>query len=478
MFSNARRRRRIDPAVAWLALPLALLLLALPRSAARAQAAAASAPAPGQSGEPARTLLDRYVAQAIDANLALAQQGAALRRAEAGVKEANGRFLPSVGLNARYSEFSGVINIGDFINPTYAALNQILGEARFPTDIQATLPFRQETKLDLQMPLFNGALFGARAAARAQRDLVGSTRLTAMRQLAADVQQSWLAVANASRAVETLEAMQPVLDENVRVSERLVSAGQATPDVVLRARAERSELQQQVDDTRRARAAATRGFNLLRNQDAESPVTITSDSTLLALPSLDRDALVAHALRHREELAGAGSGVNLARAQQRVAGSAFLPALSLGASYGVQGDRYRFNNDNDVALASVVLSWNLFNGQQDNARRQQATALRQEAELRVREAERGIVTQVLNALDAVEVARTNLSAANDRHDAAQRAFTLVERRYGEGLATQVEFLSARASYTAAALNRVITHFGFAARMVDLERVAALRTLPH
>ena len=59
-----------------------------------------------------------------------------------------------------------------------------------------------------------------------------------MRQLAADVQQAWLNYASSDRIVATLDAMLPVLDENLRVSDRLVSAGQATPDVVLRARAD------------------------------------------------------------------------------------------------------------------------------------------------------------------------------------------------------------------------------------------------
>jgi outer membrane protein TolC len=478
LFSSRRRGPRLT-AIA------ALLATALSQTSAGAQSANRSADV---SSDSTRQLLDRYIAEAVQSNLALAQQQVAVRRAEAGVQEANGRFLPSLGLNARYSEFSGVINIGDFINPTYAALNQLLGQQRFPTDINATLPFRQETKLDLQMPLFNGALFGARAAARAQRDLTGSTRDVALRQLVADVQLAWLQVASATRAVQTLEATLPVLDENLRVSERLVSAGQATPDVVLRARAERSDLVQQLEDTRRLRAAAARGFNLLRNAEPDAPITLgmgtgtASDSTAFAddvavdalMPRAD---LVTHALRHREELAQAGSGIALARAQQRVAGSAFLPNLSLGASYGVQGDRYRFDRNNDVALASLVMSWNVFNGRQDDARRQQANALKTEAQLRFRETERGIATQVHNAADAVDAARAILVSARDRYDAAQRAFTLVERRYGEGLATQVEFLSARAAFTSAALNRVISRFTLDARLVELERVAALRLLP-
>ena len=438
----------------------------------------AAAVASAQQPASARQLLDGYVAEALTANLALAQQSAALARANAGVREANGRFLPTVGLNARYSEFSGVVNIGDFINPAYAALNQLIGASRFPTNVNATLPFRQETKFELTQPLFNDALFGARAAARAQRDLAGATRKGAMRQLAADVQQAWLGYASTVRAVETLEGTLPLLDENVRVSERLIGAGQATPDVLLRARAERSELQQQIEETRRQRDAAARGFNLLRNRDEDVAIALADDSTLLRVDTLPRAALVAHALTHREELAQAGSGIMLARAQQRIASAGYLPNVALAASYGVQGDRYRFDNRNDVGLASLVMSWNAFNGGQDAARREQANATRTEAEYRRRETERAIALQVGNAYDAVQSARSTLTTASDRLASAERAFSFVQRRFAEGLATPVEFLSARTAFTSAAINQVITRFTFATRVVELERAAALRALPN
>ena len=311
-----------------------------------------------------------------------------------------------MGVNACYSEYSGVINIGDFINPAYDALNRLIGQQRFPTNISSTLPQRQETKLELVQPLFDDALFGAAAAARAQRDLVGATRKAAMRQLAADVQQSWLGYASSDRIVATLEAMLPVLDENLRVSERLVGAGQATPDVVLRARAERSEIGQQVADARRMRDAARRGFNLLRNQDVDAAIAIADDSSLLAINATSRDTLTAYALAHREELQQADHGIRIAHAQGRIANAGLLPTVALSASYGVQGDRYRFNKKNDVALANFVLSWNLFNGGQDMARKEQATFAQDEATLRQRQRSLRIVAPRLHTRRASVCRRT------------------------------------------------------------------------
>ncbi|WP_373061882.1 TolC family protein [Gemmatimonas sp.] len=101
----------------------------------------------------------------------------------------------------------------------------------------------------------------------------------------------------------------------------------------------------------------------------------------------------------------------------------------------------------------------------------------EKADYRRREAERAITMQVGNAYDAVLSARSTLVTASDRVASAQRAFSLVQRHFAEGLATPVEFLSARTAFTSAAINQVITRFTFATRVVELERTAALRTLP-
>src|SRR5687768_16143761 len=64
-------------------------------------------------------LFDALVAEALRNNLGLAQENLAVARAQAGVRESRGRFLPSVNLDSRYSELSGALNLGDFVNPAY-----------------------------------------------------------------------------------------------------------------------------------------------------------------------------------------------------------------------------------------------------------------------------------------------------------------------------------------------------------------------
>jgi outer membrane protein TolC len=159
-----------------------------------------------------------------------------------------------------------------------------------------------------------------------------------------------------------------------------------------------------------------------------------------------------------------------------LATAAFLPAVALALDYGFQGRDVRFNGDHDFWTASVAVSWNLFNGGQDAARRQGARADAERLRARLEEAEDLVRLDVRQAFEAAVVARDAIATAEARLVAARRTFELVSRRYQEGLATPVELLDARTTLTSAELNRVVTLYRFAIHRVDLERAAALRDL--
>jgi len=420
--------------------------------------------------------LDSIARIAIANNLAVRRTHEREREADADVRRARGMFLPSIGVDARYSEMSGVVNIGDFINPAYATLNQLTGTHNFPTNVNATLPLQQETRLRTTQPVFNAALFANLDAARSTRTLRGAERAAAIRRLDATSRISYLDWARASRAVDIWNATIPVLAENARVSQCLVDAGSSTPDVVLRARADVADAEQQRAEAARVRDAALGALNLLLDRAPSEPVASVADSALPVAPTITfADALAASA--QREERAMAGAAIDGARAAGRAASSAFLPSVAVAVDYGVQGNGYHFDRDHDVAVASVVLQWNLFNGGQDAARRESANAAREDANIQRADVDRQIALDVRTTWDAVQVARSAVESARARLDAARAAFKLVDRRYVEGLASHLDWSDARARLTAAELNEVVTRYTLAARGVDLERAAALRPIP-
>jgi outer membrane protein TolC len=448
------------------------------RPALRAVAAAialATLPRPAHP-QPADSVpsLDAYVAAGLARNLGQQQQRLAVQRADAAVREARGAFLPSATVNAQRIEVAGNrIDLGQFINPAFGALNQLLQRPQFPTDLSLQIPLRQVTAVRLAQPLFQPQVLQGWRIAGALRDAQTAERDAQARTLAAEIRRAYLDHAKARRLAELYDRTLPVLEEALRVAERLVANGKATPDAVYRARAERAEIAQRQAEARQLAEISGEAFNLLLDRPLDAPVALFDDAALGIDSLTPVDDAVGRAGRGREELRQLAQAERATEAQRRLEQSRFLPALSVAVDYGVQGNQYRFDRRNDFAQTTVVLSWNLFNGAQDVARVEQATVARDQLALRRREAARAIALEVRQAHSAALVARSAIATAGDREAAARRTFELVERKYAQGLASQLEFLDARATWTAAALNRLITTYDYYQRAVQFARAAAL-----
>ena len=421
-------------------------------------------------------VLRPYVTEALENNYGMQRQRLALAKSEAAVRQARGAFLPSATLDARYSQTHGVMNVGDLVNPAYAALNQLTGTSAFPTNIDARLPFAQETRVRIAQPLFNAGIISNYQLQKSLASVEAAGTAASARQLAADVQLAYVNYARAARIAELYVNTHALVSENVRVNERLLANGKVTPAALHRAIADRSDIDQQIAQAEQNRSAAARYFNYVLGRAPTDELTPVPDSLLAVELQVSAEEAVRVALARREELRQADGGIRAAEAQQRLARASFLPSVALAVDYGVQGNEYRFDARNDVAVASLVLSWNVFNGGQDDARRQQASLEVQRGELRRREIEHQIEMQVRQAYDAVMVAGRARSAARDRLNAARRSFELVSRRHAEGMAPQIEYIDARTSLTNAELNSILTQYQYAADYIELERVAALRRM--
>ncbi len=418
--------------------------------------------------------LNDYVRLALKQNPGFKQHALLVAERDAAVGAARGLYLPNATLNARYSRTNGnVLNLGDLVNPAFAALNQVVGRSRFPTNVDFSLPLRQETTVRLTQPIFQPEIVHVVRIATSLADAQQAQRDAAARQLVADVRAAYLQLLKARRAAEIYEATESLLQENLRVSERLVANGSATPNVVLRARAELSDIQQQRAEALRLVAAAGEAFNFRIGRSLTESVEVLPDSALDidSLPALDEVLRVA--ALGRAELRQLEHARAAAAAERRLAQARFLPSLAVALDYGVQGRDYRFGSRDDFALVSLVASWNLFNGGQDAARVQVASLAMARYETQRADVAQAVLLEARTAWHATRVARSAIQTARERLTSARRTFELVRRRRDEGLASQLEFLDARSALTSAELNLVITTYDYYLRRVELDRAAAL-----
>src|SRR6266545_928320 len=398
-----------------------------------------------------RDPLGPLVAEALRNNLGLKTERLAERRASADVSAARGLFLPSINLDSRYSRQEGALDLGDVLNPAYRAINQLRGDNALPTNLELTLPLAFESHVRLTQPLFNETIRQNYALTRHRRTAQDLHRRGAARRLAAQVQLAYLSYAAARNTAAIYESSVGLVTENERVAQRL------------------AEAREQVD-------AAARALNQLLHRPLDTPVDAVPDTVLTFDITFSADEAEAHALAQREELGELDAGARTADAAAGIATAAFLPSIAVAVDYGFQGQDVRFDRQHDSWMASVVVSWNLFNGGQDAARRSAAHIEADGLRLTREDAADRIRLEVRQAYEAAIVAREAIATAELRVAAARRTFDLVRRRYEEGEANQIEFLDARTQLTNAELNRALTANRYAMRYVDLERATALRSL--
>lgn len=415
--------------------------------------------------------LDDYVQEGLQKNLAYRQQQLALEKSDESLAEARGGFLPAITLNARATELYGnVINLGNLINPAYATLNQLTGSSAFPTNLDIRLPLQRETKVELRQPLIQPKVLFNYQIKQHLRDATEAETDAKARELVAQIKTAYFNYAKTLKVVELYNETILLLEENVRVNQSLVKNEKATKDALYRAEAELADIQQKQANALRLNDASKQFFNFLLDRPLAASIALIPDSSFASL-SLSL-ASAQDKAKAREEFRQVQSGVAAAEKSVSIYTADFFPTVSLGVDYGFQGNRYDFNSDQDFATVSLVAQWNIFNGFQDKARREQAKLESNRLKTRYKELESQIALQVRVAFDDASIAQKNIAVAEARLRAAEESFKIVSKKYAQGQASQVEFLDSRTSFTNAGINAIITRYDALIKQSELERVAA------
>jgi outer membrane protein TolC len=293
--------------------------------------------------------------------------------------------------------------------------------------------------------------------------------------------------------LEVYDAAKRLVDENLRVNERLFEHDKVTEDAVFRARTEMLAVVQTQRDAQNDRDLAKSYFNFLLNRSFEEDIDALSNEAMLAstdrqparwlpavsgqLPADPSEALSERALENRYELKQLEAAMHAAQSAVDLSKSSLLPGVSLALDLGLQGTTYGFAEDHSFYMASIVLDWKLFRGGQNRSRLQQARLDAQRLHTQHDELQRQIALQVQEATDNLEAARESLRTARERLRSSREGYRLTSRKYEEGMSNQVAFLDVRTTFTEAEINFNITYYDVLIRLAELEYAAAVDRPP-
>jgi len=430
--------------------------------------------------------LDRYIAEGLKNNLALQQQEFSLEKSLQALKEAKGMFLPSVSVLARYSRAGGgrMIDfpVGDMLNPIYGSLNDLFQfhgiDASFPTNIpNQQFPFlreqEQETKIRVVQPIYQRSLY-QNIKLKSALSRVQMAQLDAFkRQLISEIQTAYYNYAKTLSIDRLLEQTRELLEENLRVSEKLVENGKITEDAVYRAQAELAGLDQKKAEAEKNETLAAAYFNFLLNRSLHDPILLDGMAPPSPLEDTDIDKAVSRALKYRHEFQQLQHALSASTHQITLAKSGTLPSLFAVVDYGIQGETYSLDRDADYWMASLILEWNVFNGNQNQAKKIQAVLDRKKLEVQKQELEKQISIQVHEAYLSYRTAGAAVRAAEKREESSKKSYTIVAKMYANGMTPQIALLDARNTFTSASINRIVAFYDLYLEKARFELVSAL-----
>ncbi len=425
-------------------------------------------------------ILDQYIDEALEQNLALLQKMKAFEKSQYGEMESRGMFFPEISFQARYSVAEGgrVIDfpVGDLLNPVYGTLNRLTGSQDFPQISNEEFfffrPREQETKLRLIQPIFDPRLYFNQ---KIQSDLTLVRRAdmdSYKRFLIAEIKTAYYNFLKTVEILRLYDRTELLLEENLRVNRKLFENDKVTVDYIFRSQAELSNLEQKKAEARKSNQTAQAYFNFLLNRDLHEEVMIeVPDTGIIVVPDLE--GAIAGALSGREDLhtlktyqAITDKVIKLNRANR-------LPRVMGMVDYGIQGIDYDISADDDFLLASVVMQWDLFSGLQNNAKIQQANLDHESANIQLNESMQQISLEVIESYYDLEASREKIKATKDELRASEKVYQIIHGKYLEGRASLLEFIDARTHMTNAKQKLILTRYDYLMKFSGFERVACL-----
>lgn len=421
-------------------------------------------------------VLDAYIKQGVENNQALKQQEYDYEKSLLALKEARGYYYPQLSINARATVAAGgrkiEFPVGDLLNPVYSTLNTLTNSSNFPQlenqEIDFIRPFEHETKISLVQPLFNPQIY---YNSKIQKELSASksvNRTIYERNLIAEIQSAYMNVMKANKAVELINETRKLVDENVRVNESLYKNDKVTIDNIYRSKAELSKLDQQLAIAQKNLDISKKYFNFLLNRDLDEEIIIdtTLGEKIPDLPLVQETKSIASGRKEMEMISSYEKANELSTKMYK---GDHLPTVALAADYGFQGSEYSFTDEDDFAMLSVVLKWDLFTGMRKKAKVQQAKIDRQILISRREEINKQLELQINTAYLDLIASQKAIEAAKEQRTAAEQAFHLINKKYKEGQANLLQYLDAQTTQTNAKENYWIEVYDYYMKLAEFEK---------
>lgn len=423
--------------------------------------------------------LDAYIQFGLQNNLVLKQKNISLEKAQLGLKEAKGLFLPSLNFNASYLSGEGGryfnFPLGDIINPVYQTLNQLTQSNSFPQIANAEAYLNPnnfyDAHLRASMPLINTDLYYNQNIQKKQITLQEFEVDIYKRDLVKNIKIAYYNYLSAIAAVDVYKSALILVSKNREVNESLLKNGKGLPASVLRSKSEYEKVNSTLINAENQAINARNYFNFLLNKNLDSTIDIDLNleqqlESSLTLLSQQID------FQNREELKSIKQVEQLYQTQLKMNQSFWTPKLNTFIDLGTQAEDFIFNDKSKYYLFGLQLDIPIFNGFKNKYKIQKTKLELSNTQINTQLISQQLQLSVEMANNTLKSAFADYLSAQKQQQSADSYFKLLENGYREGSFSLIEFLDARNQLTSASINQTITKYKVFQALANQERETA------
>jgi len=363
--------------------------------------------------------------------------------AQAQVDEARSAFYPSISASGYYAYMSDV--------------------AVFELD-SMLIPMGQHEnwnyQVSLQQVLFTwGKIYNAYKVASLSSDIAQLDIIRKTQEVRYSVTDAFYGILILEEMVMLSHESLLQLERHARSVETRYRAGLVPQFELLRAQVQVANLKPQVIEAENALKLSQEGFKMLLGIPLQQELRLSGELQMVD-EEFKMDELITTALENRAELKNLKKVTEIAKRSKMIASRSNLPTLVAGATYartkpfGFGGDDWGTN-----LTFNIGFDFPIFTGFKNLAQYKQATLQLRGAHLALENLEKGITLEVRQAFYNFQAAEQAINAAQENVAQAEMTYDIINKRYQNGLATNLEFMDvqlaamqARTNYLSALKN--------------------------
>jgi outer membrane protein TolC len=424
-------------------------------------------------------ILESYIQQGVESNLALKQQKLELEKALKAIDIAKSNFSPKISFNPNYTLALGgrrlQFPVGDLLNPVYSTLNKLTQSNNFPqienVNEQLAPNNFHETKVSFQYPIYNTDIKYNLLIQKELLQTEEAKKKVLEYELKHNITIAYYQYLQVLEGIKIIENSKDFLNRFLQLNQRLVTNNVATKDVVLSAEYEISKLDQQLATMEKNRNIAKSYFNFLLNRDLNEKVEVDAEfaKTLPVIENLED--LQQKSLISRPEFNQLRAGVQVSQTAIKLQEmNSKYPQLFVGGSLGFQGFGYTFK-DQGFGIAQIGLNWDLYHGKEKQHKIQQAKIQKNILETKIDEVKNQVKMQVTQAYYELAASKEILEDAKVNVSKTEGILKIIESKYKNGSSIYIEVLKAQNDDLIAKMTESVNRFDVWVKKAMLDKVS-------